>query len=215
MNTIQNSLPHLKTILLNVSQKMKAEVAIFDKEKNKDDYEDIYLENDYEDSGMMLTNVIEQLQSCQMNPFMKQKMASLMKDLDLLKKNITDREQELKNKEISRDEVLAKYDAEAKEEISRHIDFENSLIVEIPNHIFSEEDKSLIINLMKNNGFEKLKESDSRKLHFLGTIEDQDKIKKLKHFVYDWIQHVVNDRNFIGSMSIQKITIGNLCRRLI
>lgn len=215
MNTIQNSLPHLKTILLNVSQKMKAEVAIFDKEKNKDDYEDIYLENDYEDSGMMLTNVIEQLQSCQMNPFMKQKMASLMKDLDLLKKNITDREQELKNKEISRDEVLAKYDAEAKEEISRHIDFENSLIVEIPNHIFSEEDKSLIINLMKNNGFEKLKESDSRKLHFLGTIEDQDKIKKLKHFVYDWIQNAVNDRNFIGLMSIQKITIANLCRRLI
>ena len=215
MNTIQNSLPHLKTILLNVSQKMKAEVAIFNKEKNKDDYEDVYLENDYEDSGMMLTNVIEQLQSCQMNPFMKQKMASLMKDLDLLKKNITVREQELKNKEISRDEVLAKYDAEAKEEISRHIDFENSLIVEIPNHIFSEEDKSLIIDLMKNNGFEKLKESDSRKLHFLGTIEDQDKIKKLKHFVYDWIQNVVNDRNFIGSMSIQKITIGNLCRRLI
>lgn len=215
MNTIQNSLPHLKTILLNASQKMKAEVAIFDKEKNKDDYEDVYLENDYEDSGMMLTNVIEQLQLCQMNPFMKQKMASLMKDLDLLKKNITDREQELKNKEISRDEVLAKYDAEAKEEISRHIDFENSLIVEIPNHIFSEEDKSLIIDLMKNNGFEKLKESDSRKLHFLGTIEDQDKIKKLKHFVYDWIQNVVNDRNFIGLMSIQKITIGNLCRRLI
>lgn len=215
MNTIQNSLPHMKTILLNVSQKMKAEVAIFDKEKNKDDYEDVYLENDYEDSGMMLTNVIEQLQSCQMNPFMKQKMASLMKDLDLLKKNITDREQELKNKEIYRDEVLAKYDAEAKEEIGRHIDFENSLIVEIPNHIFSEEDKSLIIDLMKNNGFEKLKESDSRKLHFLGTIEDQDNIKKLKHFVYDWIQNVVNDRNFIGSMSIQKITIGNLCRRLI
>lgn len=215
MNTIQNSLPHLKNILLNVSQKMKAEVAIFDKEKNKDDYEDVYLENDYEDSGMMLTNVIEQLQSCQMNPFMKQKMASLMKDLDLLKKNITDREQELKKKEISRDEVLAKYDAEAKEEISKHIDFENSLIVEIPNHIFSEEDKSLIIDLMKNNGFEKLKESDSRKLHFLGTIEDQEKIKKLKHFVYDWIQNAVNDRNFIGLMSIQKITIGNLCRRLL
>lgn len=215
MNTIQNSLPHLKTILLNVSQKMKAEVAIFNKEKNKDDYEDIYLENDYEDSGMMLTNVITQLQSCQMNSFMRQKMDSLMKELDLLKKNITDREQELKNKEIYRDEILEKYDVEAKEEIRKYIDFENSLIVEIPHHMFSEEDKSLIIDLMKKNGFEKLKESDLNKFHFLGTIEDQDKIKKLKHFLYDWIKDVVNDRNFIGSMSVKKITIDNLCRRLI
>lgn len=149
MNTIQNSLPHLKTILLNVSQKMKAEVAIFDKEKNKDDYEDIYLENDYEDSGMMLTNVIEQLQSCQMNPFMKQKMASLMEEMNLLRKNILNRENELKNKQKVLDESLEKYEEEAKKEIKKYIDFENSLIVEIPHHMFNEENKSLIIDLMK------------------------------------------------------------------
>lgn len=215
MNTIQNSLPHLKTILLNVSQKMKAEVAIFDKEKNKDDYEDIYLENDYEDSGMMLTNVIEQLQSCQMNPFMKQKMASLMEEMNLLRKNILNRENELKNKQKVLDESLEKYEEEAKKEIKKYIDFENSLIVEIPHHMFNEENKSLIIDLMKKNGFEKLKESHINKFHFLGSIEDQDKIKKLKHFLYDWIKDVVNDRNFIGSMSVEKITVGNLCRRLI
>lgn len=215
MNTIQNSLPHLKTILLNVSQKMKAEVAIFDKEKNKDDYEDIYLENDYEDSGMMLTNVIEQLQSCQMNPFMKQKMASLMEEMNLLRKNILNRENELKYKQKVLDESLEKYEEEAKKEIKKYIDFENSLIVEIPHHMFNEENKSLIIDLMKKNGFEKLKESHINKFHFLGSIEDQDKIKKLKHFLYDWIKDVVNDRNFIGSMSVEKITVGNLCRRLI
>lgn len=215
MNTIKNSLPYLKTILLNVSQKMKAEVAIFNKEKNKDDYEDIYLENDYEDSGMTLTNVIEQLQSCQKNPFMKQQMASLMEEMNLLRKNILNRENELKNKQKVLDESLEKYEEEAKKEIKKYIDFENSLIVEIPHHMFSEEDKSLIIDLMKKNGFEKLKESDLNKFHFLGTIEDQDKIKKLKHFLYDWIKDVVNDRNFIGSMSVKKITIDNLCRRLI
>lgn len=215
MNTIQNSLPHLKTILLNVSQKMKAEVAIFNKEKNKDDYEDIYLENDYEDSGMMLTNVITQLQSCQMNPFMKQQMASLMEEMNLLRKNILNRENELKNKQKVLDESLEKHEEEAKKEIKKYIDFENSLIVEIPHHMFNEENKSLIIDLMKKNGFEKLKESHINKFHFLGSIEDQDKIKKLKHFLYDWIKDVVNDRNFIGSMSVEKITVGNLCRRLI
>lgn len=215
MNTIQNALPHMTTILLEVSKKNQTESSIFQKEKLQDNYEDIYLGNDDEDSGMMLTKVIEELQSCQINPFMKQKMASLMKDLDLLKKNITDREQELKNKEIYCDEMLEKYDAEAKEEIGKHIDFENSLIVEIPHYMFSEEKKSYIITLMENNDFTKLKESDSRKFHFLGTIEGQEKIKKLKHFVYDWIQDAINDRNFIGSMSVQKITIGNLCRRLL
>lgn len=215
MNTIQNSLPHLKTILLNVSQKMKAEVAIFNKEKNKDDYEDIYLEDDYEDSGMTLTNVIEQLQSCQMNPFMKQQMASLMEEMNLLRKNILNRENELKNKQKVLDESLEKHEEEAKKEIKKYIDFENSLIVEIPHHMFNEENKSLIIDLMKKNGFEKLKESHINKFHFLGSIEDQDKIKKLKHFLYDWIKDVVNDRNFIGSMSVEKITVGNLCRRLI
>lgn len=215
MDTIQNSLPNLKTILLNVSQKMKAEVAIFNKEKNKDDYEDIYLEDDYEDSGMTLTNVIEQLQSCQMNPFMKQQMASLMEEMNLLRKNILNRENELKNKQKVLDESLEKYEEEAKKEIKKYIDFENSLIVEIPHHMFNEENKSLIIDLMKKNGFEKLKESHINKFHFLGSIEDQDKIKKLKHFLYDWIKDVVNDRNFIGSMSVEKITVGNLCRRLI
>lgn len=215
MDTIQNSLPNLKTILLNVSQKMKAEVAIFNKEKNKDDYEDIYLEDDYEDSGMTLTNVIEQLQSCQMNPFMKQQMASLMEEMNLLRKNILNRENELKNKQKVLDESLEKHEEEAKKEIKKYIDFENSLIVEIPHHMFNEENKSLIIDLMKKNGFEKLKESHINKFHFLGSIEDQDKIKKLKHFLYDWIKDVVNDRNFIGSMSVEKITVGNLCRRLI
>lgn len=215
MDTIQNSLPNLKTILLNVSQKMKAEVAIFNKEKNKDDYEDIYLEDDYEDSGMTLTNVIEQLQSCQMNPFMKQQMASLMEEMNLLRKNILNRENELKNKQKVLNESLEKHEEEAKKEIKKYIDFENSLIVEIPHHMFNEENKSLIIDLMKKNGFEKLKESHINKFHFLGSIEDQDKIKKLKHFLYDWIKDVVNDRNFIGSMSVEKITVGNLCRRLI
>lgn len=215
MDTIQNSLPNLKTILLNVSQKMKAEVAIFNKEKNKDDYEDIYLEDDYEDNGMTLTNVIEQLQSCQMNPFMKQQMASLMEEMNLLRKNILNRENELKNKQKVLDESLEKHEEEAKKEIKKYIDFENSLIVEIPHHMFNEENKSLIIDLMKKNGFEKLKESHINKFHFLGSIEDQDKIKKLKHFLYDWIKDVVNDRNFIGSMSVEKITVGNLCRRLI
>lgn len=215
MDTIQNSLPNLKTILLNVSQKMKAEVAIFNKEKNKDDYEDIYLEDDYEDNGMTLTNVIEQLQSCQMNPFMKQQMASLMEEMNLLRKNILNRENELKNKQKVLDESLEKHEEEAKKEIKKYIDFENSLIVEIPHHMFNEENKSLIIDLMKKNGFEKLKESHINKFHFLGSIEDQDKIKKLKHFLYDWIKDVVNDRNFIGSMSVEKITVGSLCRRLI
>ena len=138
-----------------------------------------------------------------------------MEEMNLLRKNILNRENELKNKQKVLDESLEKYEEEAKKEIKKYIDFENSLIVEIPHHMFNEENKSLIIDLMKKNGFEKLKESHINKFHFLGSIEDQDKIKKLKHFLYDWIKDVVNDRNFIGSMSVEKITVGNLCRRLI
>ena len=215
MNNFKTAIPAMTVIANAVSKKIanlnKDLIALYQEGTRTDGYVNPEIFS-YYDCDLNLINMIDSISDAEYNEKMAPEMAKAIEILQSVKAKINEQENIYTVKKNKIIQKIGKLHNKARIDFGTVIDFDNLLYVKMNIKKLDEEQRQYLIEVMSENGFEVIDCRDSvSQMIFAGVVEDQEKIPKLHHFIFNLLDgKVTSDRNFVGCIICEPMSESRL-----
>lgn len=215
MNNFKTAIPAMTIIANAVSKKIanlnKDLIALYQEGTRTDGYVNPEIFS-YSDCDLNLINMIDSISDAEYNEQMAPEMAKAIEILQSVKEKINEQENVYTVKKNKIIQKISKLHNKARIDFGTVIDFDNLLYVKMNIKKLDEEQRQYLIEVMSENGFEVIDCRDSvSQMIFAGVVEDQEKIPKLHHFIFNLLDgKVTSDRNFVGCIICEPMSESRL-----
>lgn len=215
MNNFKTAIPAMTVIANAVSKKIanlnKDLIALYQEGTRTDGYVNPEIFS-YSDCDLNLINMIDSISDAEYNEQMAPEMAKAIEILQSVKEKINEQENVYTVKKNKIIQKISKLHNKARIDFGTVIDFDNLLYVKMNIKKLDEEQRQYLIEVMSENGFEVIDCRDSvSQMIFAGVVEDQEKIPKLHHFIFNLLDgKVTSDRNFVGCIICEPMSESRL-----
>jgi len=215
MNNFKTAIPAMTVIANAVSKKIanlnKDLIALYQEGTRTDGYVNPEIFS-YSDCDFNLINMIDSISDAEYNEQMAPEMAKAIEILQSVKEKINEQENVYTVKKNKIIQKISKLHNKARIDFGTVIDFDNLLYVKMNIKKLDEEQRQYLIEVMSENGFEVIDCRDSvSQMIFAGVVEDQEKIPKLHHFIFNLLDgKVTSDRNFVGCIICEPMSESRL-----
>lgn len=215
MNNFKTAIPAMTVIANAVSKKIanlnKDLIALYQEGTRTDGYVNPEIFS-YSDCDFNLINMIDSISDAEYNEQMAPEMAKVIEILQSVKEKINEQENVYTVKKNKIIQKISKLHNKARIDFGTVIDFDNLLYVKMNIKKLDEEQRQYLIEVMSENGFEVIDCRDSvSQMIFAGVVEDQEKIPKLHHFIFNLLDgKVISDRNFVGCIICEPMSESRL-----
>lgn len=215
MNNFKTAIPAMTVIANAVSKKIanlnKDLIALYQEGTRTDGYVNPEIFS-YSDCDLNLINMIDSISDAEYNEQMAPEMAKAIEILQSVKEKINEQENVYTVKKNKIIQKISKLHNKARIDFGKVIDFDNLLYVKMNIKKLDEEQRQYLIEVMSENGFEVIDCRDSvSQMIFAGVVEDQEKIPKLHHFIFNLLDgKVTSDRNFVGCIICEPMSESRL-----